>query len=162
MSQKMDDSKRFSQVALIARARALTATPPAPSIGDSLFDPPLPEWIFAVAPMGADVLYTNQSVLPLTSAGWSTVEPPSRMETKEDRDGQIAMYRGPHRMPINRGAFRRRLRGAASACGRNASPRRGVEPMLSAWPCKISASELEGSGAARLPWPRPRSGSRVP
>lgn len=73
----------------MARARALTATPPEPGIGDSFLDPPLPEWIFAVTPMGADVLYTNTSVLPLTAAPWTQVERPSQMKRTEGKDGQI-------------------------------------------------------------------------
>jgi hypothetical protein len=89
MPPKIADPKQISQVALIARARALTATPPAPSIGSSLFDPPMPEWIFGVTPMGADVLCTNQSVLPLTAPGWTEVERASRMQTSEDKDGRV-------------------------------------------------------------------------
>ncbi len=73
----------------MARARALTATPPEPGMGDSALNPPLPEWIYAVAPMGADVLYTNTSVLPLTAAPWTQVERPSLMKRTEDADGQV-------------------------------------------------------------------------
>jgi hypothetical protein len=89
MAERMDGEGRFSQVALMARARALTATPPEPGMGDSALDPPLPEWIFAVAPMGADVLYTNTSVLPLTAAPWTEVERPSQIRRTEDKDGRV-------------------------------------------------------------------------
>lgn len=89
MAETMDGERCFSKVALMARARALTATPPAPSMGDSASDPPLPEWIFAITPMGSDVLYTNTSILPLTAAAWTQVERPSQMRRTEDDDGQV-------------------------------------------------------------------------
>lgn len=73
----------------MARARALTATPPEPGMGEAALDPPLPEWIFAITPMGADILHTNTSLLPLTAAPWIQVERPSPMKRTEDKDGQV-------------------------------------------------------------------------
>lgn len=101
----------------MARARALTATPPAPSMGDSAFDPPLPEWIFAITPIGSDVLYTNTSILPLTAAPWTQVERPSQMKRTEDDNGQVTYtsrsspeaYR-PTRLPWQAPRSEQRLR----------------------------------------------------
>lgn len=87
MDQKVPELEQLSKVAVAAKVRALTATPPAPGMGESIFTPPLPTWLDAVAPLGADVLYTNTSILPLTSPDWTEVDPPFKTTVKERADG---------------------------------------------------------------------------
>lgn len=83
MADKVPEATTFSKVAVAARLRALTATPPSPHEGSPPFSHALPNWLEAITPLGADVLYTNQSVLPLTAATWADVDPPSRWHTTE-------------------------------------------------------------------------------
>jgi hypothetical protein len=83
MADNVPERTTFSKVAVAARLRALTATPPAPVEGSPPFDHALPNWLAAITPLGADVLYTNQSVLPLTAAAWAEADPPSRQHTTE-------------------------------------------------------------------------------
>ncbi|MGB7685000.1 MAG: hypothetical protein WBL45_04380 [Solirubrobacterales bacterium] len=89
VSESVPQLPPLSKVAIAAKLRALTATPPAPTVGESLLEPPLPSWIDAIAPQGADVLYTNTSMLPLTAADWTEVEPPYKTTTTKRDDGSI-------------------------------------------------------------------------
>ena len=87
MANSVPPQPRFDKVAVAARMRALSATPPAPAAGT----PPehaLANWLLDVAPLGADVLHTNLTVLPLTAAEWVWVEPPTRTSTTTDGQGR--------------------------------------------------------------------------
>lgn len=81
------DGSSLSKVARIARLRAFSATPPSPHEGSPPFDHALPNWLDAITPPGADVLHTNQAMLPLTAAPWTTVEASSNTTTRIDSDG---------------------------------------------------------------------------
>jgi hypothetical protein len=87
MADTVPEGDQLHQVARIARVRTATATPPSPRQGSPPFDHALPNWLGLVTPLGADVLHTNQSVLPLTAASWTAVEPPHLMTTRERPDG---------------------------------------------------------------------------
>ena len=87
MGGNVPDRGSLSQVAVALRVRGLTATPPAPSEGRPPFDHALPNWLWNATPISADVLYTNTSVVPLTAADWTAVDPPTRMEVRRDRSG---------------------------------------------------------------------------
>lgn len=88
MNESVRQNTPFSQVAIATRLRALTATPPSPAEGEPPFDQALPKWLAAVTPLGADVLWTNTSVLPLTKADWTEVEPATRHMTVTSKSGQ--------------------------------------------------------------------------
>jgi hypothetical protein len=78
----------FDKVAVAARLRTVSATPPSPAEGGPPFNHALPNWLLNVAPLGADVLHTNLTVLPLTAADWVWVEPPSGTVTRVDSAGR--------------------------------------------------------------------------
>src|SRR3954470_1078151 len=88
MADSVAPSPSFDKVAVAARIRALSATPPPPSEGGPPFGHALPNWLLDVAPLGADVLHTNLTVLPLTEADWVHVEPANRTVTRVDSQGR--------------------------------------------------------------------------
>ncbi|HET6999211.1 MAG TPA: hypothetical protein VFI03_11530 [Solirubrobacterales bacterium] len=57
-----------------------------------MFEPPVPNWLDAIAPQGADVLYTNTSILPLTAADWTEVEPPYKTTVTTRDDGSLVHH----------------------------------------------------------------------
>jgi hypothetical protein len=101
MAESVPKPPPLAQVAIAARIRALTATPPAPSEGDPPFDQALPNWLLSIVPIGADVLNTNLTVLPLTTAPWTNVESAARVTSDED-----ALGRRRHRSEATAEAYR--------------------------------------------------------
>jgi hypothetical protein len=88
MADSVPDQPQFVQVAVVARIRAFSATPPAPRDREPPFGHALPNWLSAVTLLGADVLHTNLTVLLLTAAAWTRVEPPTRMTTEDNAAGR--------------------------------------------------------------------------
>lgn len=78
----------LQQVAIAARLRATSVTPPAPRLGESMFDSPLPTWLYSVTPLSSDVLYTTEAVLPLTKADWIYVDGPTEHTSGVDEQGR--------------------------------------------------------------------------
>lgn len=88
MAESVPGQRYRSQVAVAARIRAFSATPPSPHDGGPPFDHALPNWLEAITPLGADVLHTNQAVVPLTAPDWISVRPASELMIDEDAAGR--------------------------------------------------------------------------
>lgn len=88
MADSVPENRQLAQVARMLRLRVATATPPSPLDGSPPFDHALSNWLELVTPLGADVLHTNQSVIPLTAPSWDGVEPPHRITTQSLPDGR--------------------------------------------------------------------------
>lgn len=81
MTESVPEANRPINMARILRLRAVSATPPSPHDGSPPFDHALPNWLDDITPLGADVLHTNQAMIPLTEPRWTNVEPPHKMTT---------------------------------------------------------------------------------
>jgi hypothetical protein len=88
MTESVPQRNPLINMARIVRLRAFSATPPSPHDGSPPFDRALPNWLENITPLGADVLHTNLSMIPLTEPHWTNVEPPHTMRTRTSTDGR--------------------------------------------------------------------------